>query len=325
MRDDLVGGQAALSCPGALRQDAPINGGRNVPKVRANGVELHYEETGDAQAPAILLIMGLGTQMIAWPDAFVDGLATAGYRVIRYDNRDIGLSTWADGANAVHPLWALAMARIGVKLPLAYTLTDMAADAVALLDSLGIAKAHVVGASMGGMIAQLVAAKWPDRVLTLTSVMSSSGRRGLPGPSPALRRMLMAGRPAKPTREDAIAAGVAVLRAISWPDPAREAGAFRDMAARAFDRGYNPMGSRRQLLAIIADGSRIARLRAIRAPTLVIHGKADPLVPVANGKDLAAAIPGARLVVIDDMAHDLPPLQVAGIVTLVAEHCGALS
>ncbi|WP_374942613.1 alpha/beta fold hydrolase [Sphingomonas sp.] len=291
-----------------------------MPKVKANGVELFYDERGDTNAPAVLLVMGLGTQMIAWPEAFCDGLAEAGYRVIRYDNRDIGLSTTMDGAPAINPLVAVMMARLGLKFPLAYSLSDMAADAVGLMDALGIANTHVVGASMGGMIAQLVAAGWPDRVLTLTSVMSSSGRRGLPGPTPQLRKRLLMRRPAKPTREQAIAAGVDILSLISFPDPARGADAFREMAAAAFDRGYNPMGVRRQLLAILADGSRVERLKTIRAPTLVIHGAADPLVPLANSEDIAAVVPGAKLVIVPEMAHDLPPSKVAEMVTTIAGH-----
>ncbi|HEX8486624.1 alpha/beta hydrolase [Sphingomonas sp.] len=294
-----------------------------MPKVKANGIELFYDERGDAGAPVILLIMGLGTQMIAWPDAFCDGLAAAGYRVIRYDNRDIGLSTTLDGATAINPLVAMIMARFGMAFPLAYSLNDMAADAVALLDALSIARAHIVGASMGGMIAQLVAAGWPDRVLTLTSIMSSSGRRGLPGPTPRLRKRLLAKRPANPSRAEAIAAGVDILSLISYPDPGRNPDAFATMAAAAFDRGYNPMGVRRQLLAIVADGSRVDRLKTIRAPTLMIHGGADPLVPAAHGQDAAKIVPGAKLVILPEMAHDLPPSQIPRMVALIAEHCAA--
>lgn len=306
--------QAALSHAGWPRY------GSAMPKVQANGVELHYEEWGAADAPPVLLIMGLGTQLIAWPEAFVAGIAEAGYRVIAFDNRDIGLSTRMDGARAISPLLALGMATLGLPVPVAYTLTDMAADAVGLLDALGIARAHVVGASMGGMIAQLVASGWPDRVLTLTSIMSSSGRRGLPGPSPALRAQLIARRPERPTRQEGIAAGVRVLEAISYPDPARDPGAFRDLAARSFDRSYNPMGAKRQLLAILADGSRVDRLKLIRAATLVIHGAADPLVPAPNSEDIAAVVPGAKLVILPAMAHDFPPSQVPELVRLVTRH-----
>lgn len=291
-----------------------------MPKVQANGVELYYEERGDPGAPAVLLVMGLGTQMIAWPEGFVAGIADAGYRVILFDNRDIGLSARMDGARAMHPLLALGMLRLGLKPPVAYTLTDMAADAVALLDKLGIGRAHVVGASMGGMIAQLVASGWPDRVLTLTSIMSSSGRRGLPGPTPALMGQLMARRPENPMREEGVQAIVRVLEAISYADPERDPQAFRELAERSFDRGYNPMGSRRQLLAILADGSRVERLKAIRAPTLVLHGAADPLVPAANSEDIAAVVPGASLVILPGMAHDFPPSREAEMVRLVVEH-----
>jgi proline iminopeptidase len=291
-----------------------------MPKAKANGMDLHYEEWGDPAAPPVLLIMGLGTQMIAWPEAFVWGLVEAGFRVIAFDNRDIGLSTRMDGAPAMHPLLALGMLRMGLRPRLAYTLTDMAADAVGLLDALGIARAHVVGASMGGMIAQLVASGWPDHVLTLTSIMSASGRRGLPGPSPALRRRLLRRRPSDPTREEAVVDAVATLEAISHADPSRDSLAFRDMAARAFDRGYNPQGAKRQLLAILADGSRVDRLRTIRTPTLVIHGAADPLVPAANSEDIARVVPGARLVIVPGMAHDFPPSKVSEMVRTIVEH-----
>lgn len=291
-----------------------------MPTIRANGVDLYYEETGDADAPVILLVMGLGTQLIAWPDAFVERRSRAGFRIIRHDNRDIGLSTRLDGAPAIHPLLALAAIRLRLPFRLAYSLTDMAADAVALLDALGIARAHVVGASMGGMIAQLVAAGWPDRISSLVSVMSSSGAPGLPGPTPALRCRLIARRPANPTREQVVAVGAETLRLISYPDPASDPDAFAEAAGKAFDRGYNPMGARRQLLAILADGSRVSRLRTIRAPTLVIHGAVDPLVPLPNSKDIARHIPGARLVVVPEMGHDLPPSRVAEMVDLIAEH-----
>ena len=295
-----------------------------MPIARANGVDLYYEEAGPAGAPVILLVMGLGTQLIAWPDAFVQGLADAGYRVIRYDNRDIGLSTHLDGAPAVSPLWALLASRLKLRFPLAYTLTDMAADAVALLDALGVTRAHVVGVSMGGMIAQLVAVGHPDRVLSLTSVMSSSGAPGLPGPTARLRRRLVARPLRNPTRDQAVAAATETLVSISYPDPARPLGAFREMAARAYDRSFNPMGARRQLLAIIADGSRVARLRTIRAPTLVIHGEADQLVPIANGEDVARQIPGASFVRVAAMAHDLPPSQTSAMIDLVTGHVGAV-
>lgn len=286
----------------------------------ANGVELYYETAGDPDAPALILIMGLGTQMIAWPDAFVGGLADAGFHVIRYDNRDIGLSSHLTDVDAPNPMWLMLASRLGLRLRIPYTLTDMANDAVDLMNGLGIEKAHVVGASMGGMIAQIVAADHPERVLSLTSIMSSSGARGLPGPTPELRRRLMAKRPPNPSREDAIAAGAETLRMISYPDPKRPETAFREAAAKAFDRGFNPMGMRRQLVAIMADGSREDRLAKVLAPTLVIHGAADPLVPLAASKDIAARVPGARLEIIAEMAHDLPPSQTGRMIDLIAGH-----
>lgn len=294
-----------------------------MPIAKANGIDIYYEENGAPDAPVILLVMGLGTQMIAWPPEFIDGLVKAGFRVIHYDNRDIGLSTHLHGAPVPNLLWAMFASRFGLPLKTAYSLTDMADDAVGLLDALQIDKAHIVGASMGGMIVQLIAAKYPERVLSMTSVMSTSGAPGLPGPSPEIRKRMLAKRPANPTREEAIAFSVAGLRQISYPDPARAPDALEIAAANAFDRSYNPKGMMRQLMAIVADGSRVARLKTITAPTLVIHGAADPLVPQSGSEDIARHIPGARLEIIEEMAHDLPPSQVARMVGLIAGHAGA--
>ncbi len=295
-----------------------------MPQVQANGMEIYYEEVGKSDAPVILLVMGLGTQMIAWPEDFVKGLADSGFRVVSFDNRDIGKSTYLDGAPSPNLIWAMFAVRLGLPLKTAYSLTDMASDAAALLDALDVRQAHIVGASMGGMIAQIMSAKWPDRVLSLTSVMSSSGAPGLPGPSPELRKRLMQRPPRSASRDEVIAFGTETLKAIAFPDPARPSEAFQEMAARAYDRGYNPKGMRRQLAAIIADGNRSARLAGITVPTLVVHGAADTLVPLACGKDVAGKIPGARMEVIDDMAHDLPPSQIPRMVELISGHVGAV-
>jgi pimeloyl-ACP methyl ester carboxylesterase len=291
-----------------------------LPTIHANGIDLYYEDNGPADAPVILLVMGLGTQMIAWPEDFLQGLVGRGYRVIHYDNRDIGLSSHMHGAPAGNLIWAMFASRVGLPPRVAYTLGDMAADGVALLDALGIAKAHVVGASMGGMIAQLMAAAYPDRVLSLTSVMSTSGAPGLPGPAPEVRKRLMAPRPSNPNRDQAIAMGADALKQISYPDPARAADAFELAAARSFDRSYHPIGMKRQLLAIIADGSRVSRLKKIIAPTLIIHGAVDPLVPKQCSEDIARHIPGARVEIIEKMAHDLPPSQIPHMVRLISGH-----
>jgi len=315
-----------LACPRHPRgYDERLFRRQAVPTLKANGIDLYYEAKGADDAPAILLVMGLGTQMIAWPERFVDGLVAAGYRVIQFDNRDIGKSTRLDGAFAVHPIRAIVSSRLRLRWPVAYRLSDMAKDAVALLDALNVPAAHVVGVSMGGMIAQHLAATHADRVLSLTSIMSSSGAPGLPGAAKDLTKRLLARRPAKITRDIAVVGGAEMLRAIAYPDPARPDSAFADMAGRAFDRGYNPMGVRRQLLAIIADGSRAALLDKIRVPTLVVHGSADRLVPLANGEDVARRVMGARMEVIDAMAHDLPPSQVDRMVTLIVDHVGGVA
>jgi pimeloyl-ACP methyl ester carboxylesterase len=291
-----------------------------MPNIRANNIELYYEENGPADGPVILLVMGLGAQMIAWPDEFIHGLVSKGYRVIHYDNRDVGLSQWMEGAKTPNLVWTMFKARIGLPVRVPYTLGDMAADGIGLLDALGIDKAHVVGASMGGMIVQLMAANHPERTLSMTSIMSSSGKAGLPGARADIQRQFMVKRPPDASREEAVAFGAELVNAFSYPDPARPENAHAEMAAKAFDRGYYPVGTRRQLLAIIADGSRVERLKKIAVPTLVVHGGADPLVPKEGSEDIARHIPGARLEIIDEMAHDLPPSQVGRILDLIAEH-----
>ncbi len=291
-----------------------------MPNIRANNIDIYYEENGPADGPVILLVMGLGAQMIAWPDEFIHGLVSKGYRVIHYDNRDVGLSQWMEGAKTPHLVWTMFKARIGLPVRVPYTLGDMAADGIGLLDALGIDKAHVVGASMGGMIVQLMAANHPERTLSMTSIMSSSGKAGLPGARPDIQRQFMVKRPPDASREEAVAFGAELVSAFSYPDPARPENAHAEMAAKAFDRGYYPVGTRRQLLAIIADGSRVERLKTIKVPTLVVHGGADPLVPKEGSEDIARHIPGARLEIIDEMAHDLPPSQVGRILDLIAGH-----
>lgn len=291
-----------------------------MPTIAANAIELYYEERGNPQGVPILLIMGLGRQMIAWPEAFMRALAKDGHRIILFDNRDVGLSThFHDGPKPNLPMTLFASV-LGLPIKQSYTLTDMAADACGLLDHLGIAAAHVVGVSMGGMIAQIIASDMPSRVLSLTSIMSSSGARGLPGASAQLRKRLLKGRPTKPSREAAITFGARTMEAMSYTDPTRERDTFINAAALAYDRSYDPLGSARQLTAIIADGSRGQRLAKITTPTLVIHGAADQLVPVACGRDTAKRITGARLEVVEKMAHDLPPSQNDHVAGLIANH-----
>jgi pimeloyl-ACP methyl ester carboxylesterase len=291
-----------------------------MPNIRANNIDIFYEENGPADGPVILLVMGLGAQMIAWPDEFIHGLVSKGFRVIHYDNRDVGLSQRMDGAKTPNLVWTMLKARFGLPVRVPYTLTDMAADGIGLLDALGIDKAHVAGASMGGMIVQLMAANHRERLLSMTSIMSSSGKPGLPGARADIQKSFMVKRPPDASRDDAVAFGTELVRSFSYPDPARPENAHAEMTAKAFDRGYYPVGTRRQLLAIIADGSRVERLKTITTPTLVVHGGADPLVPKEGSEDIARHIPGARLEIIEEMAHDLPPSQVGRMVDLIAGH-----
>ncbi len=275
-----------------------------MPRARANGIEIEYEEFGDAGDEPVLLIMGLGAQMILWDEAFCESLAGRGYRVIRFDNRDVGLSTWLDHLGTPNLLAVMSARLFGRKVDAPYLVSDMAADAAALVDALGLDAAHVVGASMGGMIAQAMAIEHPGRVLSLTSMMSTTGEPSLPQSKPEAREVLLS--PAPRDREQAIERAVRIFRAIGSPGFPFDEERIRGYAARSFDRAFNPAGAARQLTAIVASGSRKRALAALRVPTLVIHGSDDPLVPVTCGVDTAESIPGAKLVVIDGMGHDLP-------------------
>jgi|SRR5258708_3579766 len=262
-------------------------------------MELEYETLGDRAAEPLLLVAGLSQQLIGWDDDFCSQLADRGFHVIRFDNRDCGLSTWMEEAGPAD----IAAAYSGNAKP-AYQLDDLADDAVGLLDDLGIGAAHVVGASMGGFIAQLVALNHPDRVLSLTSIMSGPGGHDEVAPKPEGAAVLMARPPA--TREERIEQAMSLHHALLGSrDPFDEA-YERARATRAVDRAYYPAGVGRQLVAILAAKSRLERLKALRVPTLVIHGIDDVLVPVENGRLVAAAVPGARLVEFEGMGHNLP-------------------
>jgi pimeloyl-ACP methyl ester carboxylesterase len=263
-------------------------------------IDIAYETFGDPSDPAVLLVMGLATQMIAWNDDFCAELAARGFHVIRFDNRDVGRST----AMRDLPVPSLPQLVLRSKNAAGYTLSDMAADAVGLLDELGIDKAHVVGASMGGMIAQTIAIEHPERVLSLASIMSNTGSRWNGQPKLATYRVLL-GVPPK-EREAFIEHVLAVYRLIGSKGFDRNEDDLRDMAARSYDRGRNPAGSGRQLGAIIASGDRTARLKRLDVPTVVIHGTVDRLVNPSGGRATAKAIPGARFVPIAGMGHDLP-------------------
>jgi len=285
----------------------------------ANGISITYEDKGPKDAPAILLVMGLGGQLTLWPDEFVDALVAHGFRVIRYDNRDVGLSTRFDAAGVPNLKWMFVKAALKLPVRSAYTLADMAADGMALLDHLGIERAHVVGASMGGMIAQHIAARYPGRVLSLTSIMSTTGNPRLPRAQKEAMRVL-ANRPMSGDTEAMIAYSVNAARVIGSPDYPAEEERLQRRVRNDHERGWYPQGVARQMAAIVADGDRRAMLKSIKAPTLVIHGEADPLVPLAGGRDTAENIPGARLLTIPGMGHDLPLALVDTLSGAIAEH-----
>jgi len=264
-----------------------------------NGVELCYETFGDPSDPAALLVMGLATQMVGWPDEFCEELAGRGFHVIRFDNRDTGRSQKMD-----FPAPTVRQLLFRDKKAARYTLEDMADDGFALLDHLGIERAHVVGVSMGGMIAQTMAARRPERVLSLASMLSNTGARWSGQPWPTLYPVLL--RKAPRDRAGYVQHGIDLFHKIGSPGFPRDDAQLREIAERSYDRGLNPAGSLRQLAAIIASGDRTALLRTITVPTVVIHGTKDRLVPVSGGRATAKAIPGARLVLIEGMGHDLP-------------------
>jgi pimeloyl-ACP methyl ester carboxylesterase len=289
--------------------------------VAANGITIEYESLGDPSAPAILLIMGLGMQLVAWPDAFCHGLVERGFRVIRFDNRDCGLSSKVRVRKQPNLLAALAAAWLRLPVRAPYTLDVMAADAVGLLDALGVRRAHVVGVSMGGMIAQVLAATFPARVMSLTSIMSSSGSRKVSQPRPDAKRALLS-RPGNPgDAESVIDHLVGVFGVIGSPGFPAKPEELRDQLTRSVRRSYHPAGVARQLVAIIASGDRRRLLRNVTAPTLVIHGADDPLVPVEAGRDTARHIAGAKLTVIEGMGHDLPAALLPMLVAAIAAHC----
>jgi len=294
-----------------------------MPFVRANGVDLAYEVRGDPAAPPVLLVMGLGMPLSLWPDAFVDGLVAAGFRAVLFDNRDVGQSQRIEGEPLGSALWAIGKVFMGFPVKGVYTIEDMAEDAAGLLAALGIPKAHVVGMSMGGMIAQSLASRHPARVASLTSIMSTSGHpRASVGSPKALRAILQL--PPDPKDLGAVARHLEhVLRVIGSerfpPDDAE----LKAVCRRVAERGLDPQGATRQLFAILASGDRRESLKHINAPTLVIHGSDDPLLPVEGSRDVARHVPGAELWVVDGMAHDLPGPLVPALVERIAAHCRA--
>lgn len=274
-----------------------------MPRAAHDGIEIEYDSFGDRGAPPLLLVMGFTAQMTAWDEELCDLLASRGHFVVRFDNRDCGLSSKTAGDPPdVAAIMTAVLQGAPVTSPVPYDLSDMARDALAVLDDIGIERAHVVGASMGGMIAQQMAIEHPGRVASLTSIMSTTGAPGVGQATPEAMGALLSPPPAD--RDGAIARGVEVGRAISGPlfDEARA----RDVAGKSFDRSFHPQGAPFQLAAIAKTGDRTAGLRRLAVPALVIHGAADPLVQPSGGEATAAAIAGSRLLMLAEMGHDLP-------------------
>ena len=292
-------------------------------KIRANNIDIEVEDTGalplgkDGQArPVVLLIMGLGMQLVAWPPALVLALMEAGYRVVRHDNRDIGKSQKFDNLGNPNLIWTSLKHKLGLSITPPYSLQDMALDAIGVLDALNIDQAHIVGVSMGGMIAQRVAIAAPNRVLSLTSIMSSSGARGLPQAQSKVLGTLLS-RPKSNSESDVADHYVKLFKVIGSPGFPIDAAESRERILEGIRRSFHPAGTLSQMVAIAADAKRPAELAKITCPTLVIHGKDDPLVPYANGVDTAKRIKGAHLVGIEGMGHDLPPGVVSRISSLL--------
>ena len=293
-----------------------------MPKATANGIEIFYDEQGPSDAPPMLLIMGFGAQLTLWPDELVDALVGHGFRVIRYDNRDVGLSQKFDGVKAPGVIKMTLLAKLGMTPRTPYTLADMADDGAGLLDALGIDRAHIVGGSMGGMIAQHFAARHAERCLSLTSIFSTTGNPKLPQAKPEAMKALIT-RPANNDEETLVEHGVMLARTIGSPGYPAPEDRLRERTRASVQRSFYPEGSTRHLSAIVADGDRRAMLKGIGVPTLVLHGEDDPLVPCAGGRDTAATIPGAQLKTIPGWGHDLPLELVDEIADAIAAHARA--
>ena len=289
-----------------------------MPTAPANGIEICYDTFGQPANPALLLVMGLGGQMTAWEPDFCDALANAGFHVIRFDNRDTGLSTKMESA----PTPDIGKAMTGDMSSASYTLWDMADDAVGLLDHLQLERAHIVGASMGGMIVQAIAIRHPHRVISMTSIMSTTGNPSVGQATSAAMTALMA--PPATSRDEAIERGKQSARIVGSPGYPAGDEVVAARIARDFDRCFYPIGVARQMLAVMATGDRSEALNTVTAPTLVIHGEDDPLVTLSGGQATAAAIPGARLVTFPGMGHDLPASLRAKFVEVIAGHAASV-
>ncbi|MBW1993108.1 MAG: alpha/beta fold hydrolase [Deltaproteobacteria bacterium] len=291
--------------------------------INANRITIEYEESGHSSNPAIILIRGLGTQLIDWPKEFIEGLVKRDFRVIYHDNRDVGLSTKFEDAGIPDVEAAMIKVAAGETVEPVYTIDDMALDVIGLMDALSISKAHVLGISMGGAIAQKLAAKHADRVRSLISIMSGSGNPDLPRGKPEAIEALLSSPQDPHDRDSIIAHGTKLLGILGSPGYPESEETRRQIYTARYERCYYPPGIARQKMAILADGSRVELLKTITVPTLVIHGLDDPLVPVEAGRETAALIPNAELEIIEGMGHNIPGPLVPRLVKLIADHAAA--
>lgn len=292
-----------------------------MPKITSNGLEFEVEQHGDPSAPAVLLVMGLAAQLTRWPAAFIDPLVEKGFRVVTFDNRDIGLSEKLHSKRAPSPTEVILLNTIGLASFVApYKLTDMAQDALGLLDALDIERAHVVGASMGGMIGQILCAEYPHRISSFTALMSSTNNPALPRAQPEISKAIITARSHRRTRDELIDHTERLWKMIGTRDGGFGDGERRRRIIADVDRSTSPAGIRRQIAAIVATRDLRDWTRTIEAPSLVIHGSDDPLVPVECGYDIATTIKNSRMEIIDGMGHDLPPRYVSSVANHVVKH-----
>ena len=289
-----------------------------MPNIPANGIQLEYDTFGPDAGRPLVLIMGLGGQMLMWDEAFCEALAERGHRVVRFDNRDVGLSTKFDEAGVPDVPALMAAAASGQSVEVPYTLDDMADDVAGLLDALGLTSAHVCGASLGGMIAQTVAIRHAPRVRSLVSIMSTTGSPDVSPARPEAMQVLLAPPPAD--RAGNIERAIETWRVIGSPGYPADPERIRERSEILYDRAFTPTGTARQMAAILAHGSRGEALAGVTVPTLVIHGTDDPLVPIEGGRDTARAIPGAELLEVEGMGHDLPPALFERFADAISEH-----
>ncbi|MEO9969910.1 MAG: alpha/beta hydrolase [Hyphomonadaceae bacterium] len=278
-----------------------------MPNMTANGISIAYEDHGDPTAQPVLMVMGLGGQLAMWPEELVQSLVQGGYRVIIFDNRDIGLSHQHLDETPPKIIRQILLRRLGIKLKTPYTLLDMAKDTIGLIDGLQLGSVHLVGISMGGMIGQHVASLAPDKVRSFTALMTTTGNPKLPRPKREIMNAMIRRGPPPTTRDEIIDASVATFAVIGTPGEDHNTNGMRDRIARSYDRNYNPKSVARQMAAIVAAGDFRNHTRSISAPTLVLHGSADPLVPIEGGRDITNIVPGAQMKVIEGMGHDVPP------------------